>query len=136
MATLEENRQQALDWANARRSEWDMPKLDELPMGFPGSATACVLGNALNRDSEHKRLVSFGGNGFMCVSHLREGRTFKVDVTKVKLPDEVAAFEYDFERGFYNDLAFVERTRQEWYWGRASADDSPIADELNLVGFA
>lgn len=131
MATLAENRQQALDWVNAQRTEWGLPTLDELPKGRQGHGKECVLGRAC------AGRFFFHGDSHMYHPKKEYFMFSSYDIrgARVRLPDVVATFEYDFERGYYPDL-LDSHWVSDSYWGQPTAEDSPIADEAMLVGLA
>jgi len=94
--TLAANREQALAWVNARRAEWFLPPIETLEPGYPNSTGMCVLARSLGNEQEDQE-----GN---CV-FFNDGIWFN-PLTKQSelLPEEVATFEHDFERGHYPDL--------------------------------
>jgi hypothetical protein len=88
MNTLASNRQQALDWVNAVRTEWGLAPLADLKPGCANSVEGCALGRSLAGRAQ------FFNTGLV---------TLGAEPVSV-LPDAVATFEHDFERGHYPDL--------------------------------
>jgi hypothetical protein len=96
--TLQSNRQYALDWVNAVRAEWGLEPLDELPKGLLGDTTGCTLGRATPGLLYNAAPVALD----------RRRRRRRIRTLEIPLPDEVQAFEADFERGFYPDLELTQ----------------------------
>lgn len=94
MSTLADNERQALDWANAVRTEWGLEPLDEMPQGYHMTRTHCALGRALEG-----RAV-FNLSQFVAVPDESADK-----VAIMVLPPAVQAFEADFERGYYPHLS-------------------------------
>jgi hypothetical protein len=118
VGTLASNREEALRWVNARRAEFFLPPLKDLKPGTQGEPFRCALGESL----ESK--FGFRADG-------RYRRSGSLDVNK--MPEPVATFEADFERGFYPDLVKYGETLHEDRYGpdgvlwKQTAKDSPKA---------
>lgn len=121
MATLAENRQQALNWVNARRAEFELPPLDNISPGLRGHGNDCALGRSLENKCEFFASGDFG-------EYRSFGDRIRLGRPKThKLPKPVAVFEYDFERGFYPDLDDGTFFYAAPCLKKPTAEDSPLA---------
>ena len=119
--TLASNRAQALTWVNAKRAEWMLPPLAELQPGNPNTTGYCVLARSLGNQAD-----GLDGN----CQFFNDGIWFnpKTGLSEL-MPEPVATFEHDFERGLYPDLTIGKasmyfKTNQSQQF-RPTAADAP-----------